>query len=67
MALCAPVLHATSCEKAVKAVSGEELLDEVMSDLILTSRGSPSSERVWKAGGEVERPVSAPFLGALGW
>ena len=37
MALCAPVLHVTSWQKAVNAVSGEEIFEEVMFDRTLIS------------------------------
>lgn len=33
MALCAPILHVTSWQNAVKAVSGLDIFEDVMSDL----------------------------------
>jgi len=66
MALCAPVLHVTSWQNAVKAVSGEETLEEVMSDWIgifLLVSSSVDSGFEDLVGG---KQVSA-LTGAEGW
>jgi hypothetical protein len=64
IALCAPVRHVTSWQKDVRAVSGEEILEEVMFDLTLISRSSSASEVASDGGGPVGKLVST---GALGW
>jgi hypothetical protein len=46
IARCAPVLHVTSWQNAVKAVSGEEILEEVISELTwgMECKSFPSGE-----------------------
>jgi hypothetical protein len=46
IALWAPVLHTVSWQKAVSAVSGDEILEEVTVDLTLMSLFEPSSSGV---------------------
>lgn len=66
MARCAPVLHVVNWQNAVKAVSGEDILDEVTLDLMLTSDGcSISSEGDVDCGG-AGKQVSW-LMGAFGW
>ena len=43
IALCAPIRHATSCEKAVRAVSGDETLEEVTLERTWASLREPTS------------------------
>lgn len=43
IALCTPIRHATSCENAVRAVSGEETLEAVTLERTWTSLEEPTS------------------------
>jgi hypothetical protein len=64
MALCAPIRHAVSWQKAVRAVSGEDILEEVTSDWTGIFLGCSSS--VEEEGSGAGKHVSA-LTGAEGW
>src|SRR5437016_3840473 len=64
IALCAPDRYVTSWQKDVRAVSGEETLEEVMFDLTLISRSPSASEVTSDGRGPVGKLL---WTGALGW
>jgi hypothetical protein len=54
MALCIPVLHVVNWQNAVRAVSGEEILEDVTLDWMFISRsGSSSSAEALGSGKQV--------------
>ena len=62
IALCASIRHDTSWQNAVRAVSGDDILVEVKSDLTLTSGRDRTSSETWGGG----KQVSA-LIATLGW
>ena len=68
MTLCAPVRHAVSWQKAVKAVSGEDILEDVMSEWTGVFMEGSSRVEVEEEEeiGSIVNGVSA-LMGADGW
>ena len=70
IALCASVLQVTSWQKAVNAVSGDEILEDVISDLTLAFRAGSTPSSDDEASGASEDAIAgkqvSALMGALG-